>query len=56
MRWCPVYKNNIDEDLCYESLQCLHGFFKISSVKELTVLENIDDARQLCKNCKYSEL
>ena len=54
--YCPVYDKDIDEDLCYDSLQCLHGFFKISSVKELDFLEDVDRARQLCRNCKYSQL
>ena len=43
--YCSVYDKEIDEDLCYDSLRCLHGFFKISSVNELDVLENVDRAR-----------
>ena len=54
--YCLVYNKDIDEDLCYDSLQCLHGFFKISSVKELDDLADADRARQLRRNCKYSQL
>lgn len=35
--YCPVYKNVICADLCYDSLCCLNGEFKISSTKELAV-------------------
>lgn len=36
--YCPVYKKVICADLCYDSLCCLNGEFKISSTKELTVI------------------
>lgn len=55
-RWCPVYESQIDEDLCYESLMCLSGMFKVSSVNELDSISDIEAARNLCKNCKYSKL
>lgn len=54
--YCPVYKKIIDIDLCYDSLCCLSGMFKISSTKELLDIKNIDNARIICKQCPYSDL
>ena len=42
--YCPVYDKVIDIDLCYETLMCLNRSFKISSVKELNDIEDIDNA------------
>ena len=30
--YCPVYDRIINSDLCYDSMMCLHRFFKVSSV------------------------
>ena len=46
--YCPVYDKVIDIDLCYETLMCLNRSFKISSVKELNDIEDIDNARMIC--------
>lgn len=54
--YCPAYKKVISIDLCYDSLCCLTGMFKISSTKELAEIENIEEARKICKNCPYSNL
>lgn len=54
--YCPVYKKVIAADLCYDSLCCLTGMFKVSSTKELGEIEDIEAARILCKNCPYSDL
>ena len=44
--YCPAYKKVISIDLCYDSLCCLTGMFKISSTKELAEIENIEEARK----------
>ncbi len=31
--YCPVYKKIISVDLCYDSLCCLNGMFKIESTR-----------------------
>ena len=54
--YCPVYGKVISIDLCYDSLCCLKGLFKISSTKELVKIENIDEATKICENCPYSNL
>ena len=54
--YCPVYGKIIDMDLCYESLMCLNRTFKVSSVKELSEIADIDNARKLCERCEYSDL
>ena len=54
--YCPVYDKAIDIDLCYETLMCLNRSFKISSVKELNDIEDIDNARKICDDCEYSKL
>lgn len=54
--YCPAYKKIISIDLCYDSLCCLMGMFKISSTKELMEIENIEEAKKICKNCPYSDL
>lgn len=54
--YCPAYGRVIDPDLCYESLMCLSGMFKISSLEELDEIADIEKARIDCKNCQYSEL
>lgn len=54
--YCPAYKKVICADLCYDSLCCLTGMFKISSTKELAEIEDIDKARKICRECPYSDL
>ncbi len=53
---CPVYGREVDPDLCYETLQCLSGMFKPSSVPELEGVGDIEAARQQCQGCEYSKL
>lgn len=53
---CPVYGNVINPDLCYDSLMCLNGSFKVESVKELDSVEDIEAARKTCRKCPYSNL
>ena len=53
---CPVYNRIIDPDLCYDSLMCLKGFFKVESTKELGEIKDIEKARIACKSCEYSKL
>lgn len=55
-RYCPAYGGIIDSDLCYDSLMCLKGMFKISSTKELARIENIEIARKKCAACFFSKL
>ena len=43
--YCPVYGKVVHPDLCYDSMMCLHRFFKVSSVEELS---QVKDAR--CAN------
>lgn len=54
--YCPVYGRTIEADLCYDSLMCLNGSFKVSSTKELQEVEDIENARNVCMACPYSEL
>ncbi len=54
--YCPVYEKTIDCDLCYDSLNCLSGMYKMSSTKELAQVRDIDHARKVCRECKYSDL
>lgn len=54
--YCPVYERIISPDLCYDSLMCLNGTFKISSTEELSAVNDIENARKQCSKCKYSEL
>ena len=54
--YCPVYDRNIDIDLCYDSLNCLNRSFKVSSVKELSEIKDVERARKICSNCPYSKL
>ena len=42
--FCPVYDRIITADLCYDSLCCLSGEFKISSTKELLEVKDIEKA------------
>lgn len=53
---CPVYNRIISADLCYDSLMCLSHCFKVSSTKELSEIKDIEKAREICRNCQYSEL
>ncbi len=54
--YCPVYDKVISADLCYDSLFCLNKMFKVSSTKELLEIKDIDQAREKCKACPYSDL
>ncbi|MGN1137094.1 MAG: hypothetical protein ACI4SF_12855 [Oscillospiraceae bacterium] len=55
-RMCPVFKREIDCDLCYESIMALSKAVKVSSVPELSEIENIEEARIICDKCPYSDL
>lgn len=54
--YCPVYRRVISPDLCYDSLCCLTGMFLISSTKELEEIEDIEEARKICRSCAYGNL
>lgn len=54
--YCPAYGKVISIDLCYDSLCCLTGMFKISSTKELSEIKDIEKASEICKACPYSDL
>ncbi len=54
--YCPAYEKVICADLCYDSLCCLTGMFKISSTKELAEIADIEKARKICRGCPYSDL
>ncbi len=54
--YCPVYGRTIDADLCYDSIMCLNRSFDIASTKELEEVKDIEKARTICGECKYSEL
>ena len=54
--YCPAYGRTISADLCYDSLCCLTGQFKIDSTKELSEIKDIESAREACKKCPYSDL
>lgn len=54
--YCPAYGHVITADLCYDSLCCLNGEFKISSTPELSEVEDIEAARKICEECPYSNL
>ena len=54
--YCPAYKKIISINLCYDSLMCLAGMFKISSTKELMEIDNIEEAKKVCRECPYSDL
>lgn len=54
--YCPAYGKVISIDLCYDSLCCLTGEFKVESTKELKEIPDIEKARKICKECPYSDL
>ncbi len=54
--FCPIYDRVIDPDLCYDSVMCLLGFFKIESTQELLEIGDIEDARLKCRKCPYSDM
>ena len=54
--YCPAYGRVIDIDLCYDSLCCLGGLFKISSTPELAEISDIEEAKRVCADCPYSDL
>lgn len=54
--YCPAYERIISSDLCYDSLCCLTGMFKIASTKELLEIKDIERAKKVCKKCPYSDL
>ena len=56
-RYCPIFKDNIDGELCYEVAMCMQGFFKITSVSEHTkIVLPLDEARKICNKCKYADM
>lgn len=55
-RYCPAYGRVVSADLCYDSLCCLTGHFRTSSTRELAEIEDMEAARKICRECRYSEL
>lgn len=55
-RLCPVYNEIIDCDLCYDSIMALSRSVKVSSVPELSRINDISKARNICEKCPYSNL
>ena len=55
-RFCPVYNEEIDDVLCYESVMALSRMVKVSSVPELSKVTDIEKARVICDKCPYSDL
>ena len=53
--YCPAYGKVICSDLCYESMMALGRIVKVSSVPELSEIEDIENARKICDGCPYSE-
>ena len=60
--FCPVYGRVISADLCYDSLCCLSGEFRIESTKELLELKGeiaVNDyqlnIRGLCPVCNAKQ-
>lgn len=54
--YCPAYGKIITADLCYDSLCCLGGEFKIESTPELLSIADIENAKKICRGCEYSDL
>lgn len=56
-RECPIYAKVIDGELCYETAMCMQGLFKLSSLPEADELKKpLDEARKICKGCKYADM
>lgn len=55
-RYCPVFKRIISCDWCYESVLGLSKSMRVEAVRELDEVENIEEAREICEKCKYSDL
>ena len=53
--YCPAYGKVISADLCYDSMMCLNRFFKVSSTKELEEIKDIEEARDICSKCPFSQ-
>lgn len=53
--YCPAYGRVVSADLCYDSLCCLTGQ-RTSSTRELAEIEDMEAARKICRECRYSEL
>lgn len=51
-RLCPVYKKEVCCELCYETVQALDNYLKISSVPELNDID-INNAKTQCHKCKH---
>lgn len=52
--YCSVFEQTIDIDLCYDSMMILNGFFRVESSRDLMMIQDIDLAREKCRNCIYS--
>ena len=55
-RFCPVFNRVVDCDWCYESVLGLSRAMKVSAVRELDEVKDIDKARKICESCKFSNL
>lgn len=54
-RYCPIFKKEIDSEVCYEIVMCLTCGFKATSVPEVN-FKNDETTRKICDNCPYSNL
>ena len=55
-RYCPVFHRIIDCDWCYECVLGLSKKIRFTAVRELDEVQDIEKARIICDNCKYSDL
>lgn len=53
---CPVFKKTIDYGMCYDMSMIAERCIKPGALKELSEVEDIDAAREICKNCKNNPL
>ena len=54
-RYCPVVKQDIGSEVCYEMVMCICGCFKPSSVPEVEFEVN-EKTKAICDKCPYSDL
>lgn len=53
-RYCPIAKNEIGSEICYEIIMCLYNGFSPYSVPEVE-FKNDKETKELCRKCKHSD-
>ena len=54
-RYCPIAKQTIGEEVCFEVIMCLTSGFNPESVPEVDFVKD-EATKKICDSCPYSNI